>query len=81
MILKGFLLQQNHGSGALDTERFDNREVGSKDHCEFKRRDLFSHASLLQLLQVPQEEEKLEATSLGQSTHKVPGWQDNGLLL
>lgn len=46
MILKGFLLQQSHGSGALDTERFDNREVGSKDHCEFKRRDLFSHAFL-----------------------------------
>lgn len=44
MILKGFLLQQSHGSGTLDTERFDNREVGSKDHCRFKRQDLLSHA-------------------------------------
>lgn len=42
MILKGFLLEQSHGSGALDTERFDNREVGSKDHCGFKRQDLCS---------------------------------------
>ena len=43
MILKGFLLEQGHGSGALDTERFDNREVGSKDHCGFKRQDLCSY--------------------------------------
>ena len=39
MILKGFLLEQSHGSSALATERFDNREVGSKDHCGFKSQD------------------------------------------
>lgn len=39
MILRGLVLEQRHGPQAPDTERFDNKRVGSKDRCEFKSLD------------------------------------------